>query len=81
MRKYALWGLALLILNSGYLFCFADASIFYELNVVFHLAAGMLLTVIATFSIRRFPVAGVTTLLAAMPALYLVFAGNTLDHR
>jgi tetratricopeptide (TPR) repeat protein len=81
MRKLAFWGLVLLILNSAYLFSYAQASIFYEANVVLHLAAGLILTALAVFFVRRQPMVCGVVLLAAVPALYLVIKGNTLDHR
>jgi tetratricopeptide (TPR) repeat protein len=81
MRKVAFWGLVLLIVNSAYLFSYAHASIFYEVNVLFHLGAGLVLTALAIFFFRRQPLVCSTILLAAAPALYLVVKGNTLDHR
>jgi tetratricopeptide (TPR) repeat protein len=81
MRKATLVLLLLLLLNSGYLFSFAHASIFYEANVLFHLAAGLVLAGIAVRYLRPHPLASGIFLLAALPALYLVIKGNTLDHR
>jgi tetratricopeptide (TPR) repeat protein len=72
--------LLLLLLNSGYLFAFAHASIFYEANVLFHLGAGLVLAGVAVRYLRQQPLACGTFLLSAVPALYLVAKGNTLDH-
>ena len=38
--RAAIAGLALLIVNSGYLIAFPRASVFYMANVVLHLALG-----------------------------------------
>jgi len=81
MRRLAFAGLVLLLVNSAYLYSFAHASIFYEANVIFHLAAGLFLAGVAMYSFRRQPLAAGAFLAAALPALYLVLAGNTRDHR
>ena len=81
MKGLAVWTLTLLIVNSGYLFSFAHASIFYEANVIFHLLAGVALALLASLYLRRQPFAAGTLLLATVPAAFLVFRGNTFDHR
>ena len=81
MRRLAAPGLALLVVNAGYLAAFSSASIFYEANVLLHLALGLALCVPAFRLARRYPRESGAFLAAAAPAVYLVFAGNTLDHR
>ena len=74
-------GLVLLAINSAYLFSFSQATLFYEANVLLHLALGVVLACIALFVIGRHPWAVGFLVAAALPAIYLVFQGNTLDHR
>src|SRR5271165_2008977 len=81
MRRFCFAGLLILAVNSAYLFSFSQATIFYEANVLLHLALGVALTIVAIFALRRHPLAAGAFIAAALPALFLVFKGNTLDHR
>src|SRR5271155_2961237 len=81
MRRFYFAGLLLLAVNSAYLFSFSQATIFYEANVLLHLALGIALTIVAIFALRRYPLPSIAFITAALPALFLVFKGNTLDHR
>ena len=81
MRRWVLPGLGLLIVNAGYLAAFSSASIFYEANVLLHLVLGVTLCVVAVRVARRYPRECGAFLAGAAPAVYLVFAGNTADHR
>jgi hypothetical protein len=78
--RAAIAGLALLIVNSGYLIAFPRASVFYMANVVLHLALGSALMAVAAFFVKRHPQPAGGFLLSGLPALYLVFYGNTRDH-
>ena len=57
IRRIVLAGILLLLVNSAYLSSFAQASIFYEANVLLHLGLGLLLAIAATFLLRpaKFP--------------------------
>ncbi|MGA2154127.1 MAG: hypothetical protein ABSH37_06905, partial [Bryobacteraceae bacterium] len=79
--RAAIAGLALLIVNSGYLIAFPRASVFYMANVVLHLVLGLALMAVAAVFVKRHPGPAGAFLLAGLPALYLVFYGNTRDHR
>jgi Flp pilus assembly protein TadD len=81
MRRICFAGLLILAVNGAYLFSFSQATLFYEGNVLLHLALGAALTIVAFFALRRYPVAAGIFIAAALPALFLVFKGNTLDHR
>jgi len=81
MRRVLLSALAVLILNSGYIAAFPSATVFFMANVVLHLALGVVLMAAALVLIKRYPGACGAFLAAGLPALFLVFRGNTLDHR
>ena len=81
LRRAALWALILLAVNGAYLSAFAHASIFYEANVLLHLALGLALAFVAARYVRRYPMECVIFLGAALAALFLVFRGNTYDQR
>ena len=81
MRRTTLWALILLVLNGAYLAAFSQASIFYEGNVVLHLALGWALAFVAVRYVREYPAASGIFLAAAFVAFYLVFRGNTYDQR
>ena len=81
MRRIWFAGLLVLAINSAYLFSFSQATIFYEANVLLHLALGVALAVAATFAVQRYPLAAGVFIAAALPAVFLIFKGNTLDHR
>ncbi|HTT64253.1 MAG TPA: multiheme c-type cytochrome, partial [Bryobacteraceae bacterium] len=81
MRRAAKYGLALLIVNSAYLAAFAQASIFYEANVLLHLGLGLALAVAAIGWSRRYPRECGAFLASAAVAIYLVFRGNLVEHR
>jgi tetratricopeptide (TPR) repeat protein len=70
-----------LLINSCYLAAFPAASLVYMANVLAHLAAGLLLMVVAAGAVRRYPRECGAFLAAGLPALFLVARGNTLDHR
>jgi tetratricopeptide (TPR) repeat protein len=76
-----LWALIILALNGAYLAAFSQATIFYEANVVLHLALGVALGAIAVRYARRYPVECSLFLGAALVAFYLVLRGNTYDQR
>jgi len=80
MRRAALWSLILLAANSAYLAAFAHATIFYEANVLLHLALGLALALVSVRYLRRYPIACGIFLGSAFVALYLVFRGNTYDQ-
>ncbi|MGB9456444.1 MAG: tetratricopeptide repeat protein [Bryobacteraceae bacterium] len=79
--RAAIAGLALLIVNSGYLVAFPRANILYMANAVLHLALGLALMAAAAGFVKKYPRPAGAFLLAGLPALYLVFFGNTRDHR
>src|ERR1035438_1720969 len=78
--RAAIAGLTLLILNSGYLVAFPRASVFYMANVVLHLALGLVLMGVALGYVKSHPRPAGAFLVAGLPALFLVFYGNTRDH-
>jgi tetratricopeptide (TPR) repeat protein len=79
--RRALWALLVLAINSAYLAAFAQASIFYEANVVLHLGLGLAFALLALRYVREQPLGYGILLAAALAALYLVFRGNTYDQR
>jgi tetratricopeptide (TPR) repeat protein len=81
MRRVAAWGLGLLIVNSGYIAAFPQATLFYMGNVVLHLGLGLALMVLAAAWARRYPRECGAFLAAGLPAIYLAVRGNTMDHR
>jgi len=81
LRRFVIFGFLLLVVNSAYLASFAQASIFYEANVLLHLGLGLVLAIAAAMLLRRYPLPAGAFLVAAVPALYLVFRGNTYDQR
>ncbi len=81
MRKAAQYALAAIALNSAYLAAFAQASIFYEANVLLHLGLGLALALAAVRFFRLYPRECAILLASALPALYLVFRGNITEHR
>jgi Flp pilus assembly protein TadD len=81
LPKIAACSLALLIVNSAYLAAFTQATVFYEVNVVLHLAIGLGLAGAALAWVRRYPRECGAFVLAAVPALYLAVRGNTFPHR
>jgi len=81
MRRIVLFGFLLLMANSAYLASCAQASIFYEANVLLHLGLGLALAIAAAVLMRRYPLPAGAFLVAAVPALYLVLRGNTYDQR
>jgi tetratricopeptide (TPR) repeat protein len=80
-RRFAVWGLALLVLNAAYIASFAHATIFYEVNVALHLVLGVALAVLAAVWARRYPIETGAFFLAALPAAFLVIRGNTVENR
>ncbi len=81
MKRYAPYALGILLVNSAYLAAFAHASIFYEANVLLHLGLGLALAVLAIRWAPRYPRECGAFVAAAIPAIYLAVAGNTLQHR
>jgi len=81
MRRVTVWAVILLALNGAYLAAFAQATLFYEANVLLHLALGLALALFAVRLVRRYPLECGVLLAAAAAALYLVFRGNTYDQR
>ncbi len=81
MKRYVPYALAILIVNSAYLAAFAQASIFYEANVLLHLGLGLALAALAIRLAPRYPRECGAFVAAAIPAVYLAVAGNTLQHR
>jgi tetratricopeptide (TPR) repeat protein len=81
MKRYVPYALGFLIVNSAYLVSFAQASIFYEANVLLHLGLGLVLAALAIRWAPRYPRECGAFVAAALPAVYLAFAGNTLQHR
>ena len=45
MRKFSIYVFLILLLNSAYLFSFGEPTLFYILNVLFHLALGIVLII------------------------------------
>src|SRR5579885_2126927 len=80
-RRFAIWGLAALAVNAGYLAAFAHATIFYVANVFLHIALGAALAVWAVVALRKFPLEAGILFVSAIPAAYLIARGNTWDHR
>jgi Flp pilus assembly protein TadD len=80
IRKATPVCLALLVLNAAYLAAFADASIFYEANVLLHLGLGLALALAALAYARRYPQECGAFVASAVVALYLVFRGNLVEH-
>src|SRR5579885_1412780 len=81
MKRYVPYALGFLIVNAAYLAAFAHATIFYELNVLLHLAVGLALAGVAIRWAPRYPRECGAFVAAAIPAVYLAVAGNTLPHR
>jgi tetratricopeptide (TPR) repeat protein len=79
--KWVRWALVVLLVNSAYLAAFAHASLFYEFNVLLHLGLGLALVGAAIGWARRYPRECGMFLAASVPALYLVFRGNLMEHR
>ena len=81
MRRAAVWALIVLAVNGAYLAAFAHATIFYEANVVLHLLLGLLTALMAARYLHRLPLECGVLLIAAAAAAFLIFRGNTYDHR
>ena len=82
MRKHTITiALALLLLNSAYLWAFAHATIFYMANALLHLALGVALTLLAIPLLKHYPKEAGLFIAAALPGIYIAIRGNTLDHR
>jgi tetratricopeptide (TPR) repeat protein/multisubunit Na+/H+ antiporter MnhF subunit len=79
--RFAIWVLAALAVNAGYLAAFAHATLFYVANVFLHIALGAALAIWALAALRRFPFEAGIIVLSAIPAAYLIARGNTSDHR
>jgi tetratricopeptide (TPR) repeat protein len=84
-KRIAGVGLAVLAANSAYLAAFAQPTILYMGNALFHLLLGLCLmaaAVIWALEFRREYSRECTLfLLAGLPAIFLAVRGNTMDHR
>jgi tetratricopeptide (TPR) repeat protein len=81
MRRAAFLALILLAVNGAYLAAFAHATIFYEANVVLHLALGWALAFVAVRYLQHYRIASGMFRAAAFAAFYLMIRGNTYDQR
>ncbi|HEX9724242.1 MAG TPA: multiheme c-type cytochrome, partial [Vicinamibacteria bacterium] len=91
LGRFLIAGFLVLVVNSGYLAAFADASVFYAANVLLHVLLGVLLALLAIPLARRLLGGELTPLLwwvvaAAMAAtvvtgLALVVLGNLRPMR
>jgi tetratricopeptide (TPR) repeat protein len=79
--RIAKYSLVLLVLNSAYLAALAQASIFYEFNVLLHLGLGLAVSVASVAWARRYPRECGAFVASAIVALYLVLRGNLVEHR
>src|SRR4051812_21793829 len=68
-----------LLLNTAYIWAFAEPTIFYMGNVLAHLAGGLLFTVVAYWAFPR--VSWAVLAVSAAIGLYVAVRGNTLDQR
>lgn len=80
-KTLVLAALTVLIAGGAYVAAFPAPTIFYVFNVLLHLGLGVALCIAAVPLIRRYPTESGALLFSALPALYLVVEGNTLDHR
>lgn len=75
----------LLALNGAYLAAFNSATLFYMANVLLHFVAGVALVILLLTLLRRAKggarLAALLLIGSALPALYLVIKGNTLEQR
>jgi hypothetical protein len=87
MRHKLLWtGFFVLLLNSAYLAAYADPTIFYMGNVLFHLALGILLAFAFTIYLIRNPLpvsfffrlGTVSILIGAVTGIVLILTGALL---
>ena len=83
MRRVALWALVLLAVNGAYLAAFAHATIFYEANVLLHLALGLALALLAARYVRQYPIeCGIFLAAAALAAcIWYSEATRTISAR
>ena len=90
--RWFLAGFLILVVNSGYLAVFAEASLFYVTNVLLHLVLGISLSTLALPAAKRFVlrqphqsalwmVAVVALSLAAATGFGLVLLGNLRPMR
>jgi tetratricopeptide (TPR) repeat protein len=84
-HRYAVALVAALLLNAAYIGAFASPSIFYMANVLMHLALGaaflsLLLRLLAEPSALA-KAAAFVSMAGALPAVYLIFKGNTRDQQ
>ncbi|MBL8216529.1 MAG: hypothetical protein JNK87_37770, partial [Bryobacterales bacterium] len=70
--------LLFLIVNAAYLVAAPSATIFYAVQVLAHLAAGILLIGLL---LKNRSLAAYILLASSLPALYLAKQGNTRDHK
>jgi hypothetical protein len=81
MRRVAMIGFGLLLVNSAYIAAFPQASVFYMANVLLHLGLGLVFMAAAVPLLRRYPRESIAFLAAGLPAIYLVVRGNLVEHR
>ncbi len=70
-----------IFVGSSILLLSPKPTIPYMATVVFHLAFGLALMVLAIPYVRRYPLEAGMFLAAGLPAIFLAIRGNTLDHR
>src|SRR5277367_3669780 len=86
--KWTAAAFLVLLLNTAYIAAFASPTVFYMGNVLIHLVLGVVLSVAVVFLIAKnadlrqsISTALVFFLIAFLSAIYLVVAGNVLEHR
>ncbi len=88
LRRWTGIFFVVLLVNTGYIAGFSSATIFYMVNVLFHLGLGLAVAVAAALLLMRnpelrrgiFPTAGVFALSIGF-AIFLAGWGNTQPHR
>ena len=68
-----------LLLNTAYIWAFAEPTIFYMGNVLAHLIGGLLFTVLAYWALPR--ISWIVLAVSAAIGLYVAVRGNTFDQR
>ena len=88
LSKWIAVAFLVLLLNTAYIAAFASATVFYMGNVLIHLVLGLGLSIAVVFLIaknaglrRSISTALAFFLIAFLAAIYLVAAGNVLEHR
>ncbi|MBI3895878.1 MAG: tetratricopeptide repeat protein [Acidobacteria bacterium] len=91
MKNLAKWTgifFIILLINTAYVSAFSSATIFYMVNVLFHLGLGLALAVALAFLLKRdlqlrrgIPAATILFIVALGCGIFLAGWGNTMDHR